>query len=160
MANEFRIGQGIDFHPFAEGRKLFLGGIEIPGSRGLQGHSDADALSHAIVDALLGALALGDIGQHFPDTDPQYEGKSSLFFLERALGLVRLQGWSLSNLDSTIVTEEPILRPHIDPMRKKLAAVLQTEVRNISIKATRPEKMGALGRKEGLVALAIVLISR
>jgi 2-C-methyl-D-erythritol 2,4-cyclodiphosphate synthase len=160
MKGEFRIGQGIDFHPFAEGRKLFLGGIEIPGARGLQGHSDADALSHAIVDALLGALSLGDIGQHFPDTDPKWKGKSSLYFVEHAAKLIRDRGWKIANIDSTVVTEEPMLKPHIEPMRKKLAESLGLEVDQVSIKATRPEKLGALGRKEGLVALASTLLVR
>jgi 2-C-methyl-D-erythritol 2,4-cyclodiphosphate synthase len=159
MKTDIRIGQGIDFHPFAGGRKLFLGGVEIPNARGLQGHSDADALSHAIVDALLGALALGDIGQHFPDTDPRWKGKASLFFVEHAAKLVADQGWKIANVDSTIVTEEPILRPYIEPMREKLAASLKIEKDQVSIKATRPEKMGALGRKEGLVALATTLLT-
>ncbi|MFH1263522.1 MAG: 2-C-methyl-D-erythritol 2,4-cyclodiphosphate synthase [Pseudomonadota bacterium] len=160
MKGEIRIGQGIDFHPFAEGRKLVLGGVEIPGAKGLAGHSDADALSHAIVDALLGALALGDIGMHFLDTDPRWKGKSSLHFVEFATILVAEKGWTIGNVDSTIVTEEPILRPHVEPMRKKLAGALALELDQVSVKATRPEKLGALGRKEGLVALATAILHR
>lgn len=157
---DIRIGQGIDVHPFADGRKLFLGGVEIPNSRGLKGHSDADALSHAIVDALLGALSLGDIGKHFPDTDPKWKGKSSLYFVEETVKLISDRGWKIANIDSTIMTEEPMLKDHIQPMRENLAASLTIEKDQISIKATRPEKMGALGRKEGLVALATVLLKR
>jgi 2-C-methyl-D-erythritol 2,4-cyclodiphosphate synthase len=157
---DVRIGQGIDFHPFAEGRKLFLGGVEIPNARGLQGHSDADALSHAVVDALLGALSLGDIGQHFPDTDPRWKGQASLYFVEHTAKLIGVHGWKIANIDSTVVTEEPMLQPHIETMRGKLAAALKIEKDRVSVKATRPEKMGALGRKEGLVALATALLHR
>lgn len=160
MKGDIRVGQGIDFHPFAEGRKLILGGVEIPHARGLQGHSDADALSHAIVDALLGALSLGDIGQHFPDTDPKWKGKSSLYFVEQAAKDVADRGWKIVNIDSTVVTEEPTLKPFMEPMRAKLAMTLKIDADQVSIKATRPEKLGALGRKEGLVALATTLLIR
>ncbi|HLG19052.1 MAG TPA: 2-C-methyl-D-erythritol 2,4-cyclodiphosphate synthase [Bdellovibrionota bacterium] len=156
----FRIGQGFDVHPFARDRKLILGGVEIPHAAGLAGHSDADALCHAICDALLGAMSLGDMGQHFPDTDPKYRGKSSLFFLERVSALVAEKGWRIANIDSTIVTEDPILRPHIDPMRRKIAQTLQLEADRVSVKATRPEKLGALGRKEGLLVLAMALLQK
>jgi 2-C-methyl-D-erythritol 2,4-cyclodiphosphate synthase len=155
-----RIGQGYDIHPFAKGRKLILGGVEVPSDTGLAGHSDADALSHAICDALLGALALGDMGVHFPDTDPKYRNRSSLYFLEETLNLITQKGWKISNVDATIVTQEPRLRPHIDSMRKTLAKTLNTEIDQISVKATRPEQLGALGRKEGLLALATVLLNR
>jgi 2-C-methyl-D-erythritol 2,4-cyclodiphosphate synthase len=157
---DIRIGQGIDFHTFVEGRKLLLGGVEIPYAKGLQGHSDADALSHAIVDALLGALSLGDIGQHFPDTDPKWKNQASLYFVEHAVKLISLHGWNVGNVDSTVVTEEPMLKPHIEAMRGRLASALKVERDRVSVKATRPEKMGALGRKEGLVALATALLYR
>ncbi len=160
MKGEFRVGQGVDFHPFAEGRKLFLGGIEIPHTRGLLGHSDADAVCHAIVDAILGALALGDIGHHFPDSDPKWKGCSSLVFLKHAVKLVIEKGWKLVNVDSTVVTEEPILKTFFGAMRAKLAEVLNLEVDCVSVKATRPERLGAMGRKEGLVVFATALVSR
>jgi 2-C-methyl-D-erythritol 2,4-cyclodiphosphate synthase len=157
---EFRIGQGLDIHPFADGRPLVLGGVKIPGARGLQGHSDADALSHAIVDAILGALALGDIGQHFPDTDPKYKGKSSLYFLEQMKTLLAKHSWKIAHIDSTVLTEEPMLRSHIEPMRKNISHALGIEFGQVSVKATRPEKLGALGRKEGLLATAVVLLTK
>ena len=154
----FRLGQGIDIHPCAAGRELFLGGGEIPHAKGLVGHSDADALTHAICDALLGALAQGDIGRHFPDTDPAHKNRPSLFFLRHVAKIVKDEGWRISNIDSTIVTEEPILRPHIDLMRRTLADTLAIEIEQVSVKATRPEKLGAIGRGEGLTAVAIALI--
>ncbi len=157
---DFRIGQGVDIHPFKKGRKLFLGGVEIPGAVGLQGHSDADALIHAIVDAILGALAKGDIGQHFPDTDPKYKGRSSVFFLQEMKALLLQEGWRISNIDGTVITEEPILRPHIEPMRRAISETLGIRLDQISVKATRPEELGALGRKEGLMAMTSVLLSR
>jgi len=156
----FRIGQGMDIHPFAMDRPLVLGGVQIDYPKGLDGHSDADALSHAICDALLGALSLGDMGQHFPDTDPQWKGKSSLCFVDHVVRLLKEKGWQISNVDSTILTQEPILRPYIEMMREKLAATMRLEKDQVSIKATRPEKLGALGRKEGLLALATALIFR
>jgi 2-C-methyl-D-erythritol 2,4-cyclodiphosphate synthase len=153
-----RIGQGIDIHPFAKGKKLILGGVEVPHTHGLEGHSDADALSHAVCDALLGALSLGDIGQHFSDRDPKNKGRSSSEFLEHASKLVSERGWKISNIDSTVITEEPMLRPHIESMRRKMAESLEISIDQISVKATRPEKLGALGRKEGLTAIAIALL--
>jgi len=158
--SEFRVGQGFDLHPFAKNRTLILGGVEIPKEEGLAGHSDADALSHAICDALLGALALGDMGKFFPDTDPQFRGKSSLYFLETVRKFIEKEGWMISNVDSTIVTEKPMLKPHIDSMRNRIAKTLQIETNQISVKATRPERLGALGRQEGLLALATILIRK
>ncbi len=158
--SDFRIGQGVDIHPFEKGRRLFLGGVEIPGAVGLQGHSDADALIHAIVDAILGALAKGDIGQHFPDTDPRYKGRSSVFFLQEMKTLLLQEGWRIANLDGTVVTEEPILRPHVEPMRRKISETLGIRPDQVSVKATRPEKLGTFGRKEGLVAMTVVLLVR
>ncbi len=159
-ANQIRIGQGIDIHPFAERRKLILGGIEIPSPRGLAGHSDADALIHSICDALLGALALGDMGKHFSDKDPQYKGRSSNYFLSKVMELVREGGWTVSNVDTTVVTEEPILAPYIEPMRGALAETMGLAIHQVSIKATRPEKLGTFGRKEGLVALTSLILQR
>ncbi len=156
--SEVRVGQGLDVHTFEKGRPLFLGGVQIPHDHGLKGHSDADALIHAIVDALLGALALGDIGKHFPDSDPQYKGKPSSFFLKAAHALVTQKGWKIANIDSTVFTEAPILRPHINSMQENLSTLLELKQDQVSIKATRPEKMGALGRKEGLLAQSIVLL--
>ena len=155
-----RIGQGFDVHPFAKDRPLVLGGVEIPGSAGLQGHSDADALSHAICSALLGALALGDMGHHFPDTDPRYKGKSSLYFLEHVRQLMEARKYRICNIDCTVVTEEPKLAPHVPAMQQKLAKTLGLELDQVSVKATRPEKLGALGRKEGLLALATALVTK
>ncbi|MCB1197289.1 MAG: 2-C-methyl-D-erythritol 2,4-cyclodiphosphate synthase [Deltaproteobacteria bacterium] len=153
-----RIGQGIDTHPFVEGGRLVLGGVEIPHSHGLQGHSDADALIHAICDGMLGALALGDIGNVFSDTDPANQGRDSVEFLQIIHTRIQAKGYVIGNIDTTIVTEKPKLAPYIPEMQNNLAKVLDINIDQISIKATRPEKMGALGRDEGLLALAIVLL--
>lgn len=157
---EIRVGQGLDIHPFEinDQKKFFLGGVHIEHPQALKGHSDADALIHAICDALLGALCLGDIGQHFPDTDPQYKNKSSAFFLEKIIALVHDRGWAISNIDSTVLTEAPMLKNHTPAMKEKLCPILKINLDQLSIKATRPEKLGALGRKEGLLAMATVLI--
>lgn len=159
---EFRIGQGLDIHPFeTEGTKPFvLGGVEIKNTPGLVGHSDADALIHAICDAMLGALALGDIGHYFPDTDPAFKGRSSIFFLEKIATLLSEKGWSISNIDSTVLTESPMLKNHIPLMKEKLCSLLQIKPDQLSIKATRPEKLGSLGRKEGLLVMANILLFR
>ncbi|MFH1018455.1 MAG: 2-C-methyl-D-erythritol 2,4-cyclodiphosphate synthase [Pseudomonadota bacterium] len=157
---DVRIGQGIDIHPFVTGRPLVLGGVTIPHSKGLAGHSDADALSHAICDALLGTLAFGDIGTHFPDKDPANRNRPSSDFLKHAVDLIEHEGWEIANIDATIVTEEPTLRPYIEGMRRSLAEILGIFPDQVSVKATRPEKLGSLGRGEGLTAMAIALIER
>jgi len=155
-----RIGQGIDTHPFVEGRPLILGGVDIEHSHGLKGHSDADALTHAICDAMLGALALGDIGQYFQDTDPAHKNRNSQDFLKIILEHVHAKGFGIINIDTTIVTEQPILKRHIPKMIAQLAETLKADQACISIKATRPEQMGALGRHEGLLAMAVVLLGQ
>ncbi len=155
-----RVGIGYDVHPFVADRPLVLGGVTVPSTRGLAGHSDADALAHAVADALLGALALGDLGSHFPDTDPAYAGASSLELLARVRDLVRERGYQVGNVDATIVTEEPKLAPHVAAMREHLAGTLGVDVGSVSVKATRHEKMGAFGRGEGLAAMAVVLVHR
>jgi 2-C-methyl-D-erythritol 2,4-cyclodiphosphate synthase len=148
-------------HPFDAARKLVLGGVEIPSPRGgLAGHSDADVLSHAIASALLGSLALGDLGQHFPDTDPRWRGASSLDLLQRVVALVRERGWALVNCDATIVAQEPRLALHVPQMRENLTRILEVTTDCISIKATTAEKLGALGRAEGIAAQAVVLVQR
>jgi 2-C-methyl-D-erythritol 2,4-cyclodiphosphate synthase len=157
---DFRIGQGLDVHQFVENRPLILGGIEIPHNKGLKGHSDADALLHSIVDALLGATALGDIGKHFPDTDPAFKGISSKVLLERVYTLVKNMGWKIVNLDSSIMTESPKLRPYIDSIRASIAETLDLNPDCCSVKATTAEKLGALGRGEGLFVTTVVLLSK
>lgn len=158
--SDFRIGFGYDVHRLTEGRKLILGGIEIPHTRGLLGHSDADVLLHAITDALLGALALGDIGKHFPDTDDAYKDADSQVLLEKSYELILNEGYVLGNLDATIVAEQPKLRPHIDDMRQNISRLLKCPVEAVSVKATTSEKMGFAGREEGIVAHAVVLIHK
>lgn len=153
-----RIGYGYDVHQLQEGRKLILGGIEIPHKKGLLGHSDADVLLHAITDALLGALALGDIGSHFPDTDPNYKNADSGELLKKAYVLIKKQGYELGNLDATVIAEQPKLRPFIDKIREHIADLLECPVGDVSIKATTSEKMGFAGREEGVVAHSTVLI--
>ncbi|MEO0896359.1 MAG: 2-C-methyl-D-erythritol 2,4-cyclodiphosphate synthase [Bacteroidota bacterium] len=155
-----RIGFGYDTHQLVEGRKLILGGVEIPHSKGLLGHSDADALLHAITDAMLGALNLRDIGFHFPDTDPRYKNADSKIFLEDANKLIHEKGYELGNLDATIIAEKPKINPHIPHMQSVIAEVLGTEVENISIKATTHEKTDAVGREESMIAHAVVLLFR
>ncbi len=155
-----RIGYGYDVHKFEEGRKLILGGLEIPHSRGLLGHSDADVLLHAITDALLGALALGDIGKHFPDTDPKYKGVDSRVLLRDAYALLLEKGYELGNLDATVIAQEPKLSPYINSMREIIAQDLNVSVEDVSVKATTSEWLGFVGRKEGIAASATVLIVR
>jgi len=155
----YRTGIGYDAHPFVEGRPLVLGGVKIQHSRGLSGHSDADVLCHAIADAMLGALGLGDIGQLFPDSDAQYKGISSLVLLERVGALVRGKGARIINIDSALVIEEPPVSRYFGEMRKRIAGTLQVEIDTISIKATRNEGMGFTGRAEGVAALAVALIA-
>jgi 2-C-methyl-D-erythritol 2,4-cyclodiphosphate synthase len=155
-----RIGYGYDVHKLVEGRKLILGGVEIPHILGLSGHSDADVLLHAITDALLGALALGDIGKHFPDTDPKYKNVDSRILLRETHKLIREKGYELVNLDATIVAQEPKLAPYIIQIRETIASDLNTGVEDISIKATTSEWLGFEGRKEGVSSSAVVLLSR
>ncbi len=153
-----RVGFGYDVHAFVEGRPLVLGGVEIPHTHGLLGHSDADVLLHAIADALLGAAALGDIGRHFPDSDPAYKGISSLLLLERTVELIRREGFSVHNVDSTLVLQKPRLAPYISRMVEQIARVLGLPVSAVNVKATTTEKLGFTGRQEGVAAYAVALI--
>jgi 2-C-methyl-D-erythritol 4-phosphate cytidylyltransferase/2-C-methyl-D-erythritol 2,4-cyclodiphosphate synthase len=157
-ASNFRIGQGIDYHRLVEGRKLILGGVEIPFEKGLEGHSDADVLAHAICDALLGAAGLGDIGQHFPDTDPAFRNRSSLFFLSEVRHRVESEGWKISNVDATLLVQRPKIAPHAALMRQNIADSLGMNIVNVSIKATTTEGLNAEGRGEGISAQAIALL--
>ena len=154
----YRIGFGIDFHQLAEGRPFWLGGVLIPHNRGAVGHSDADVLIHAICDALLGALALGDIGQHFPNTDPAYKDIDSKILLQKTADLIKAQGYHVVNVDSTVTLEAPKIMKYAVEMRATMAAILGIGVGDISIKATTTEQMGFVGRGEGLVAYATVLL--
>lgn len=158
MNSPYRIGIGFDVHAFADNRKLIIGGVDIPFEKGLAGHSDADVLLHAISDALLGSISAGDIGQHFPDTDPKYKNANSLTLLKHIYELVQRKGYSVGNIDAVITAQRPKLATHIPIMRKNISDVLQTEIENISIKATTTEKLGFVGREEGLSAFASVLI--
>lgn len=153
-----RIGMGYDVHRLVAGRKLILGGVEVPHSEGLDGHSDADVLLHAIKDALLGAAALGDIGRHFPDTDMRYKGASSLKLLERVREILAEHGYVVNNVDATIVAEKPKLAPHIPQMNERIAAALQVELDQVNVKATTTEGLGFTGQKEGMAAYAVATI--
>ena len=153
-----RIGQGYDVHRLTEGRKLILGGVEIPYEKGLLGHSDADVLIHAVMDALLGAAALGDIGQHFPDTCPAYKGIDSKLLLQKTKALIDHRGYAISNIDSVVCLQRPKIRPFIDDMRHCLAEILELDVDDLSIKATTTEQLGFEGREEGVSAYATVLV--
>jgi 2-C-methyl-D-erythritol 2,4-cyclodiphosphate synthase len=155
-----RIGFGYDSHRFSEGRRLILGGVEVNYERGLLGHSDADALIHAIVDAILGALGEGDIGRHFPDTDPNLKGISSLVMLKRAADLAVQRGYYVNNVDSTVILEKPRLSPSIEEMRRNVAKVLGTDSSRVNVKAKTNEKMGFIGRGEGIAAFAVVTLGR
>ena len=154
-----RVGQGFDVHPWSdeEGRPLVLGGVVLPGERGLAGHSDADVVAHAVADALLGAAGLGDIGSHFPDSDPRWQGADSLTLLRHVVGLVREEGWSVGNVDTTVLLEAPKLAPHKAAMEERLADAVGAPV---SVKAKRAEGLGALGRGEGVACLAVALLFR
>lgn len=160
VRNSIRIGQGWDIHALVSGRPLILGGITIPHSHGLLGHSDADALLHAITDALLGAAGLGDIGQHFPDNDPQYRGADSRILLGRVLQTITTAGWEIGNLDATIIAQAPKLAPHLPRMIESIAQVLQLDASAINIKAKTAEGFGAVGRAEAIEVQAVVLLSR
>lgn len=153
-----RIGEGHDRHRLAEGRKMIIGGIEIPYRLGLEGHSDADVLMHAVTDAVIGALALGDIGSHFPDTDPKYKGVASSIFLKEACRLAEHDGYAISNVDSTVIAQEPKLAPYILQMRRSIASVMGIPVSSINIKAKTGERVGTSGRLECIDAHASVLL--
>lgn len=153
-----RIGFGYDVHKLVTERKLILGGVEIPHEKGLLGHSDADVLVHSIMDAILGALALGDIGKHFPDTDSAYKDINSMLLLQKVAKLIQKEGYVLGNMDCTICAQRPKLSPHIETMRKNIADVLQTDLKNISIKATTTEGLGFPGREEGISSYAVCLL--
>jgi len=154
----FRIGNGYDVHQLVEERKLILGGVEIPSEKGLSGHSDADVLLHAIMDAMLGALSLGDIGKHFPDTDQDYKDIDSKILLQKAIELIRSKGYGVVNCDSVIVLEEPKIAPYVPMMKKTISEILGCCEDDISIKATTSEQLGFIGRGEGAVAYAVVLL--
>ncbi|QCT75725.1 2-C-methyl-D-erythritol 2,4-cyclodiphosphate synthase [Macrococcoides canis] len=153
-----RIGYGYDVHQLVEGRPLIIGGIELVHDKGLLGHSDADVLLHAITDAILGAVSLGDIGKFFPDDDPKYKGADSKILLKDAYQHVLELGYEIGNLDATIIAEKPKFRPHIDAMRETISNILNTDIFNVNVKATTNEKMGYLGRQEGIQAQAVVLL--
>jgi 2-C-methyl-D-erythritol 2,4-cyclodiphosphate synthase len=156
----FRIGQGIDFHQMVEGRDLWLGGIKIPHSKGCLGHSDADVLLHAICDAMLGALALGDIGIHFPDTDMAYKNIDSKVLLRRTYNLVREKGYYVVNIDSTLLLQAPKIKPYISQMQETISRILNIATDDVSIKATTTEGLSFIGREEGVVATANVLLTK
>jgi 2-C-methyl-D-erythritol 2,4-cyclodiphosphate synthase len=155
-----RIGLGYDVHAFSDGRRLVIGGVELPSTRGLLGHSDADVLVHALMDAILGALREGDLGKHFPDTDPSYEGVSSITLLETLAALMRERGWRLVDADTVLVMESPKIAPYRDEMRARVAAALGVSTDHIGIKATTTEGLGLTGRREGAAAQAVVLLAR
>lgn len=158
IKTSFRVGMGYDFHTFEEGRRLLLGGVELSYHRGLKGHSDADALLHAITDALLGAAGLKDMGSYFPDSDPQYRGMSSLLILEKVYRLVRGKGFWVGNVDVTVIAQEPRIQPHIEAIKANLARTLHLKPDEIGIKATTMEGKGTIGRGEGLAVQAVALL--
>jgi len=160
MTMKMRVGFGFDVHPLAAGRELWLGGVKIPAEKGATGHSDADVLIHALCDALLGAANLGDIGTHFANTDPRWEGMDSKHFLKEVTRMIAEQGWKVENADCSVTLEAPKVKPHIAAMKQALAPLMKVTEQDISIKATTNEKLGYVGRKEGLNAYAVVLISR
>lgn len=153
-----RIGYGYDVHRLSEGRKLFLGGVEIPFAKGLLGHSDADVLTHAVIDAILGAMAWGDIGSWFPDSDDKYKDIDSRILLQQVMAKLKAGGWRIGNLDCTVCAEQPRLRPFIDQMRSNLASDLHTDISNVSVKATTEEGLGITGSGAGMTATAAVLL--
>ncbi len=158
MMTDIRVGHGYDVHRLVPDRKLILGGVDIPHETGLLGHSDADVLLHAISDAMLGALALGDIGKHFPDTDPRYAGADSRKLLEAVAALIQERGWSVGNIDATILAQAPKLAPHIPKMRENIAQSLAIDIERVSVKATTEEKLGFTGEKRGIAAHAVCLL--
>lgn len=153
-----RVGQGFDFHPLAAGRKLILGGVEIPHDRGLRGHSDADVAAHALANAILGALGEGDLGRHFPDTDDRYRDADSITLLAEVWRLARERGFHLGNADLTIFAQKPKLAPYLDRMRSRLSATLGADDKLVNVKASSPEGIGALGRGDGMAAAALVVL--
>jgi 2-C-methyl-D-erythritol 2,4-cyclodiphosphate synthase len=159
MNSGIRIGQGIDFHRLVEGRELWIGGVQIPHYKGALGHSDADVLLHAICDALLGSLSLGDIGTHFPDTDPAYKGIDSKILLQRTVELLNKQGYAVVNIDATICLQFPKVKPFVQSMRENIASISRISIDDVSIKATTTEQLGFIGREEGLMATANVLVA-
>lgn len=155
-----RIGFGFDVHKMVEGRKLIIGGVDIPYEKGLLGHSDADVLIHSIMDSILGALALGDIGKHFPDTDPKYKDISSMILLENVYNIMKDEGYMIGNIDSTVAAQSPKLASYIDEMRGNLARILNTSIENINVKATTTEELGFVGRKEGISSYTVCILER
>jgi 2-C-methyl-D-erythritol 2,4-cyclodiphosphate synthase len=155
-----RVGQGYDVHQLAEGRKCIIGGVEIPFEKGLLGHSDADVLLHAVADAILGALAMGDIGRHFPDTDPEFKDADSVKLLEHVWSLAKAKGYRLGNLDAVIIAQRPKMAPYIPEMIKILARVLEADLSQVNVKATTTEKLGFTGREEGIAAQSIVCLMK
>lgn len=153
-----RVGMGYDVHKLVENRKLILGGVEIEHEKGLLGHSDADVLLHAIMDSILGALALGDIGKHFPDTDEKYKGADSMKLLEHVYNLIKEKGYAIGNLDATIIAQAPKMAQHIQKMRENIARVLNTDINNVNVKATTEEGLGFTGNKEGISSQSICLL--
>jgi 2-C-methyl-D-erythritol 2,4-cyclodiphosphate synthase len=158
MTTRFRVGNGFDFHPLQAGRRLVLGGVEIKHDKGLSGHSDADVAAHALANAVLGAIGAGDLGRHFPPSDPRYKDADSIALLEAVWKLAGGRGWRLGNADLTIFAEVPKLAPYLDAMRERLAAALGADESRVNIKASSPEGIGALGRGDGMAAAAIVLL--
>ncbi|MEI7735299.1 MAG: 2-C-methyl-D-erythritol 2,4-cyclodiphosphate synthase [Ferruginibacter sp.] len=156
----YRIGSGVDFHQLVTGRELWIGGVKIPHTKGALGHSDADVLLHAICDALLGALGLGDIGVHFPDTDASFKNIDSKILLAKSYALIEAKGYKVVNVDSTLCLQEPKIKPHVTLMQQAIAAILHVNTEDVSIKATTTEKMGFVGREEGLVAYATALLCK
>lgn len=156
----FRIGQGYDVHRYAKDRDLILGGIKIPFELGLSGHSDADVLTHAVMDALVGALALGDIGKFFPDTDPKYKNADSILLLREILDVVSAKGYKIVNIDTTVVAQKPKLRDYIDKIRENLALEIHTDIENVSVKATTEENLGFTGSMEGMKSYCVVLLTK
>lgn len=160
MNGMFRIGQGFDVHQLVEGRPLIIGGITIPYEKGLLGHSDADVLLHTVADAVLGAIGAGDIGKHFPDTDPEFKDADSAKLLEHVWNLVKQEGYKLGNIDCTIIAQSPKMAPYIEAMRERIAQLLEATVEQVNVKATTTEKLGFTGRKEGIAAQAVVLLMK
>ena len=156
----YRIGQSIDIHQLVAGRKLILGGVEIEHERGLLGHSDADVLCHAVIESIIGALGLGDIGKHFSDTDAQYKGISSLVLLEKTYEMMDDRGYEISNLDAIILIEKPKMAPHIQKMKENIIRILKCDIADVNIKATRGEKLGFVGHEEGAVSQCVVMLKK